>query len=50
MSRNTALIIWTIIWFIFIGTLCFLFKNANPLWLLVFWILGFEEDECDIED
>lgn len=50
MNRNTALIIWTIIWFIFIGALCFLFKNANPLWLLVFWILGFEEDECDMED
>lgn len=43
MDRNTALILWTIIWFIFIGTLCFLFKNGNPLWLLIIWIAGFEE-------
>lgn len=44
MNRNTALILWTIAWLIFIGTLCFLFKNANPLWLLIIWILGFGDD------
>lgn len=47
MNRNTALILWTIVWFIFIGTLCFLFQNANPLWLLILWLLGFEEAEED---
>lgn len=43
MDRNIALILWTLIWFIFIGFLCFLFNNANPLWLLAIWFLGFLE-------
>ncbi len=34
-------IIWTICWFIFIATLCFIFKNGWPLFLLFIWILGF---------
>lgn len=45
MSRNTALILWTVIWLIFIGFLCFLFQSANPLWLLILWILGFLDEE-----
>lgn len=47
MDRNTALILWTIIWFIFIGVLCILFQNANPLWLLILWLLGFTEYDED---
>ena len=34
-------IIWTICWFIFIATLCFIFQNGWPLFLLFIWILGF---------
>ena len=45
MDRNTVLILWTIIWFIFIGVLCFLFQSANPLWLLILWIIGFLDEE-----
>ena len=45
MSRNTALILWTLIWLVFIGVLCFLFQSANPLWLLILLILGFEDEE-----
>lgn len=44
MDRNTALIFWTAIWLIFIGTLCFIFQNGHPLWLLILWILAFEEE------
>lgn len=40
MEDNKYNIIWTIIWFIFITLLVFIFKNANPLWLLVLWIMG----------
>ena len=35
-------LIWTIVWFIFISILCFIFKNGYPLLLLFIWILGFE--------
>lgn len=45
MDRNTALILWTVIWFIFIGVLCFLFQSAIPLCLLILWILGFSDEE-----
>lgn len=45
MDRNTGITLWTLIWFIFIGFLCFLFNNANPLWLLILWLLGFLDDE-----
>ncbi len=45
MDRNVALILWTVICFIFIGVLCFLFQSANPLWLLILWILGFSDEE-----
>lgn len=34
-------IIWTISWFVFIGFLCFIFKNGYPLFLLFIWIMGF---------
>lgn len=40
MEDNKYNIIWTIIWFIFITLLVFIFKSANPLWLLVLWIMG----------
>lgn len=44
MNRNTSLILWTICWLAFIGTLCFIFKNGYPLWLLTIWVLGFGEE------
>lgn len=45
MDRNTALTLWAVIWFIFIGVLCFLFQSTIPLWLLILWILGFLDEE-----
>ncbi len=45
MDKNKFEIIWTIVWLTFIGILCFIFKNAYPLLLLVIWILIFEESE-----
>lgn len=44
MDKNTALILWTMIWFVFIGILCFIFQNGHPLWLLIFWLMGFDEE------
>lgn len=35
-------IVWTTIWMIFILILCILFDSANPLWLLIVWLLGLE--------
>lgn len=33
-------LLWSLIWFVFIAFLCFLFNSANPLWLLIIWFLG----------
>lgn len=33
-------ILWSIICFLFIAFLCLIFNSANPLWLLILWLLG----------
>lgn len=33
-------LIWTTIWLIFIGVMCFLFKDSWPMWFLLIWFIG----------
>ena len=40
MDKNTRDILWTALWFMFIGGLCVLFNSAAPLWMLVLWFFG----------
>lgn len=40
MTDNEYKILWTLIWFIFIGVLCLHFNNGWSLLLLVFWLMG----------
>ena len=39
-ENNKFYIIWTIIWLLFIGSMCFLFKDGWPMWFLLIWFIG----------
>ena len=41
-KENQFNLIWTLIFFIFVTILAFIFQNANVLWLLILWIIGLE--------
>lgn len=40
LSKFAYQLIWTGLWFLFIFALCYMFSNASPLWLLIFWLMG----------
>lgn len=40
MTDNEYKILWTLIWFIFIGVLCLHFNNCWSLLLLFIWLMG----------
>lgn len=40
MEDNKYNIIWTIVCFLFIIALVLILNSANPLWLLILWIIG----------
>lgn len=40
MTDNEYKILWTLIWFIFIGILCLHFNNCWSLLLLFIWLMG----------
>ncbi len=44
MDKNTALILWTLCWFTFIAILCFIFKNGYILFLLILWLIPFDNE------
>lgn len=40
MSGKVYHILYTLIWLIFIGFLCFIFQSGQPLWLLIVYLIG----------
>lgn len=40
MTDNEYKILWTLIWFIFLGVLCIHFNTCFPLLLLFIWLIG----------
>lgn len=40
MTDNEYKILWTLIWFIFLGVLCLHFNTCWPLLLLFVWLIG----------
>ena len=38
MNKNEYRILWTALWMLFIGGLCFIFNSALPLSLLLLWM------------
>lgn len=40
-------LIWTLMCFGFIAILIIIFKNANTLWLLLLWLMGWKSNETD---
>ena len=39
MTKLEFKILWTLIWFIFVGGLCVFFNTMGPLWLMIIWFL-----------
>jgi hypothetical protein len=42
LSRFEFNLLWTGLWFVFMAVLCAMFETMSPLWLLIFWLMGYK--------
>lgn len=42
LSRFMFNLLWTGLWFVFMLCLCSMFETMSPLWLFIFWLLGYK--------
>lgn len=42
LSRFMFNLLWTGLWLVFIMCMCYSFGTMSPLWLLIFWMMGYK--------